>query len=53
LHEALCLIEKREQKLSALREMADASIQRGGQNTDEDIELALNATAAELAKESY
>jgi len=53
VREGLRLVEEREQKLLALREMVNASIERGGQNTNEDIELALDATAAELAKEGY
>jgi antitoxin ParD1/3/4 len=53
VREGLRLVEEREQKLLALREMVNASIERGGQNSDKDIELALEATAAELAKEGY
>ncbi len=53
VREGLRLVEEREQKLSALREMVNASIERGGQNTDDDIERALDATAAELTKEGY
>jgi hypothetical protein len=33
--------------------MVNASLTRGGENTDEDIERALDATAAELAKEGF
>jgi antitoxin ParD1/3/4 len=53
VREGLRLVEEREQKLLALREMVNAAIERGGQNTDEDIERALDATAAELVKEGY
>jgi antitoxin ParD1/3/4 len=51
VREGLRLVEEREQKLLALRQMVDASIARGGENTDEDIERALDVTAAELSKE--
>jgi antitoxin ParD1/3/4 len=53
VREGLRLVEEREQKLLALRDMVNASIARGGQNSDEDIERALDETAAELAKEGY
>jgi antitoxin ParD1/3/4 len=51
VREGLRLVEEREQKLLALRETVNASIARGGQNTGDDIERALDATAAELSKE--
>ncbi len=53
VREGLRLVEEREQKLMALREMVNASIARGGHNTDDDIERALDATAAELGMEGY
>jgi antitoxin ParD1/3/4 len=53
VREGLRLVEEREQKLMALRDMVNASIDRGGRNSDEDIERALDATAAELVKEGY
>jgi antitoxin ParD1/3/4 len=53
VREGLRLVEEREQKLLALRQMVNASLTRGGENTDEDIERALDATAAELAKEGF
>jgi hypothetical protein len=53
MREGLSLAEERGQKLLALREMVNVSIERSGQDTDDDIELALNTTAAELAKEGY
>ena len=51
--EGLRLIEEREQRLMALRETVNASIARGGRNKDDDVERALDATAAELVKEGY
>jgi len=53
VREGLRLVEEREEKLRALRDMVNSAIERGGQNTDEDIEQALDATAAELVKEGY
>lgn len=53
VREGLRLVEEREQKLMALRETVNASIARGGQNTDDDIDQALDATAAELVKEGF
>jgi len=53
VREGLRLVEEREQKLIALRDMVNGSIARGGQNSDEDIERALDETAAELVKEGF
>jgi antitoxin ParD1/3/4 len=53
VREGLRLVEEREQRLIALRDMVNASIAGGGDNSDEDIERALDATAAELTKEGY
>ncbi len=53
VREGLRLVEEREQKLMALREKVNASIERGGQNTDDDIDRALDETEEELVKEGY
>jgi hypothetical protein len=43
----------REAKLRALRETLDASVARGGSHGDEEIGAALEAKAAELAKQGF
>jgi antitoxin ParD1/3/4 len=53
VREGLRLVEEREAKLQALREMLNASIGRGGQNTDDDLAHALDAREAELARAGY
>jgi antitoxin ParD1/3/4 len=41
VREGLRLVEEREQKLAALRETVQASIARGGSNTDEEVAAAI------------
>lgn len=41
VREGLRLVEEREQKLAALRETVQASIARGGSNTDEEVAEAI------------
>ena len=53
VREGLRLVVEREAKLIALRETLNASIARGGQNTDDDLGRALDAKDAELAKAGY
>ncbi len=51
VREGLRLVEEREAKLHALRDMVNASISEGGDLSDEDIGAALDAQAAKLAQE--
>ena len=53
VREGLRLVEEREAKLQALRETLNASIARGGQNTDDDLARALDAREAGLAQAGY
>lgn len=53
VREGLRLVEEREAKLQALRDTLDASIARGGENTEDDLTRALDAKEAELAKAGY
>lgn len=53
MREGLRLVEEREAKLKALRETLDASIARGGGNSDDDVQRKLDATADELRKQGF
>jgi antitoxin ParD1/3/4 len=53
VREGLRLVEEREAKLHALRAMLDASIAAGGEARDAEIDDALEAKAAQLAKEGF
>ena len=53
VREGLRLVEEREAKLRALQETLDASIAEGGSLSDDDIAIAIDAKAAELAKQGY
>jgi antitoxin ParD1/3/4 len=53
VREGLRLVEEREAKLKALRTTLDASIAAGGEASDADIDSALEAKAAQLAKEGF
>jgi antitoxin ParD1/3/4 len=53
VREGLRLVEEREAKLKALRTMLDASIAAGGEPSDADIDGAVDAKAAQLAKEGF
>lgn len=46
-------VEKREERLKALREKVNASIARGGRNTEVDVERRLSATAENLRKNGF
>jgi len=45
--------EAYEEKLRALKQLIEASIARGGKNTDEDVDRALDEVEAELARGGY
>jgi antitoxin ParD1/3/4 len=47
------LVEEREAKLQALRETLNASMRRGGHNTEDDLGQMLNAKEEELAKAGF
>jgi antitoxin ParD1/3/4 len=53
VREGLRLVEEREAALQALRAMLDASIAAGGEASDAEIDTALEAKAAQLAKEGF
>lgn len=53
VREGLRLVEEREARLKALRAMLDGSIAAGGEASDADIDSALEAKAAQLAKEGF
>lgn len=53
VHEGLRLVQEREARLEALRGTLDASIARGGQNTEEDVQRRLAATGEELRRAGY
>jgi antitoxin ParD1/3/4 len=45
------LVEERESKLAALRQMLDRSIEQGGEVSEEELDAALDAEEARLARE--
>ena len=53
VREGLRLVEEREAKLKSLRATLDASIERGGSHSDQDLNAALDAKAAQLAKSGF
>jgi len=53
VREGLRLVEEREAKLRALRETLDRSIAEGGEVSEAELDAALAAKAAELAKAGY
>ncbi len=53
VREGLRLVEEREAKLSALRETLNASIERGGEYSDEDLDAVLAETSKKLAEQGY
>ena len=53
VRKGLRLVEQREEKLMALRAMLDKSFSQGGEATQGDIDAALQAKAAELAKGGF
>lgn len=53
VREGLRLVEEREAKLAALRETIEASLARGGQHSDDDIDIQLDKVAEELKSQGY
>jgi antitoxin ParD1/3/4 len=53
IREGLRLLEERDRKLQALRETLDNSIAQGGEVTEEELDAALEAKVAQLAKEGF
>ena len=53
VREGLRLVEEREAKLQALRDMLNASIAEGGPGTDADLDALLDTTEAELVKAGF
>jgi antitoxin ParD1/3/4 len=53
VREGLRLVEEREAKLKALRSTLEASIAAGGEVSEEEIDQALRAKAAELAEQGF
>jgi antitoxin ParD1/3/4 len=53
VREGLRLVEEREAKLHWLRAKIGASLAEEGEFSDEDVDIALAATQAELKKEGY
>lgn len=53
VRKGLRLVEEREAKLSALRETLNASIERGGEYNDEDVDAVLEDTSGKLTEQGY
>ncbi|MDR6815424.1 antitoxin ParD1/3/4 [Neorhizobium sp. 2083] len=53
VREGLRLVEEREAKLSALRETLQRSIERGGDVSEEELDVFLEAEFGKLEKEGY
>jgi len=53
VREGLRLVEEQEARLLALRATLESSIAAGGEATDAEIDEAVEAKAAELAKEGF
>ena len=53
VREGLRLVEEREAKLLALRATLDASIARGGEVSDAELDAAVAARSAELRSQGY
>ncbi|MCR5858479.1 type II toxin-antitoxin system ParD family antitoxin [Mesorhizobium sp. J428] len=53
VREGLRLVEEREAKLAALRQMIEASIAEGGDYSDEDIEREINERAEILRRQGF
>ena len=53
VREGLRLVEERETKLAALRETLNASIERGDECSDADVDAHLDAELTKLAAEGY
>lgn len=53
VREGLRLVEEREAKLQALRDRITRSLAEDGSYSDDEVAAALDAKAAELAKDGY
>src|SRR5262245_8660395 len=53
VREGLRLVEEREAKLAALRETINASIEAGGEVSDEELDAAVEAKLAELKEQGF
>ncbi len=53
VREGLRLVEEREAKLAELRAMINASIERGGSHTLEELDAHLDKVSEELRAEGY
>jgi len=53
VREGLRLVEEREAKLKALRATLEESIAAGGESSEEEIDAALRAKSAELARQGF
>jgi antitoxin ParD1/3/4 len=53
VREGLRLVEEREARLRALSDTLNASIAEGGECTDDDVAVAIDAKAAELARQGF
>ena len=53
VREGLRLVEEREAKLAALRETINASIEAGGEVSDEELDAAIDAKVAELEQQGF
>jgi antitoxin ParD1/3/4 len=53
VREGLRLVEEREAKLAELRAMINASLERGGSHTLEEVDAHLDKVAEELRAEGY
>lgn len=53
VREGLRLVEEREAKLKALRATLEESIAAGGESSEEEIDAALLAKSAELARQGF
>jgi len=53
VREGLRLVEEREAKLAALRETINASIEAGGEVSDEELDAAIEARVAELKQQGF
>lgn len=51
VREGLRLVEEREAKLLALRETLNASVERGGRNSADDIEAMIERTSEDLRRD--
>jgi antitoxin ParD1/3/4 len=53
VREGLRLVEERESKLQALRDMLNASIEAGGEVSDEELDAAIEAKLTELQQQGF